>query len=152
MRLHLPARRYRGRHRHRSRPGPVAGTAHRGPDRGGPDGGPERGSVTAEAAVALPALVLVVAAAIGAVITVTAQLRCLDAAREAARAAARSEPAGVVHELAATAAPAGSSAEVSVAGDQVTVTVRATVHLLGGLLPDITVTGRAVGLREPDPG
>ena len=112
----------------------------------------QRGSVTAEAAVALPALMLIIAAAVGAVTTVTAQLRCLDAAREAARAAARSEPAAVVRDLATAAAPAGSSAEVALDGDRVTVTVRATVHPLGGLLPDITVTGRAVGLREPDGG
>ena len=112
----------------------------------------DRGSVTAEAAVVLPALVLVIAAAIGGVSVVTAQLRCLDAAREAARAAARSEPAEVVRELAAQAAPAGGSAEVVTDPEQVTVTVRARVHLLGGLLPDVPVSGRAVGLREPDGG
>jgi hypothetical protein len=111
----------------------------------------DRGSVTAEAAVALPALVLVIAAAVGAVTVVTAQLRCLDAAREAARAAARDEPAEVVHDLAVRAAPAGSSAQVAAGPQEVTVTVRATVHLLGGLLPEVTVTGRAVGLPEPDP-
>jgi Flp pilus assembly protein TadG len=115
-------------------------------------GRPERGSITAEAAVALPALVLIIAAAISAMIAVTAQLRCLDAAREAARAAARSEPPGVVRDLATATAPPGGSAEVALDGDRVTVTVRARVHLLGGLLPDVTVTGRAVGLREPDPG
>jgi hypothetical protein len=112
----------------------------------------DRGSVTAEAAVALPALVLVIAAAISAITVVTAQLRCLDAAREAARAAARSEPAAVVRELASQAAPRGGTADVASDGDRVTVTVRAKVHLLGGLLPDITVSGRAVGLHEPDGG
>jgi hypothetical protein len=81
---------------------------------------------------------------------VTAQLRCLDAAREAARAAARSEPAAVVRKLATDAAPREATAEVASDPGQVTVTVRATVHLLGGLLPDVTVSGRAVGLREPD--
>jgi len=112
----------------------------------------DRGSVTAEAAVALPALVLVIAAAVGAVTAVTTQLRCLDGAREAARAAARSEPEVVVRDLATRAGPPGGTAEVSTEGDRVTVTVRARVHLLGGLLPDLTVTGRAVGLHEPDPG
>src|SRR6266498_1094054 len=81
-----------------------------------------------------------------------AQLRCLDAAREATRAATRSEPAAVVRELASQAAPRGGTADVASDGDRVTVTVRAKVHLLGGLLPDITVSGRAVGLHEPDGG
>jgi len=112
----------------------------------------DRGSATAEAAVVLPALVLLIAVAVGAVTVVTAQLRCQDAAREAARAAARSEPASVVRDLAAQTAPPGGSAEVAADAEQVTVTVRATVHLLGGLLPDVTVSGRAVGLREPDGG
>jgi hypothetical protein len=116
------------------------------------DHGPDRGSVTAEVAVALPALMLIVSTAIGAVTVVTAQLRCLDAAREAARAVVRSEPDAVVRELAAQAAPAGGSAVVTSDGERVTVTVRATVHLLGGLLPDVAVTGRAVGLREPASG
>ena len=112
----------------------------------------DRGSVTAEAAMALPALVLVIAAAVGAVTAVTAQLQCLDGAREAARAAVRSEPEAVVRDLATRAGPPGGTAEVAIEGDRVTVTVRARVHLLGGLLPDLTVTGRAVGLREPDSG
>jgi hypothetical protein len=112
----------------------------------------DRGSVTAEVAVALPALMLIVAVAIGAVTVVTAQLRCVDAAREAARAAVRSEPDAVVRELAAQAAPAGGTAAVASDGERVTVTVQATVHLLGGLLPAVAVTGRAVGLREPAPG
>jgi hypothetical protein len=116
------------------------------------DRGPDRGSVTAEVAVALPALMLIIAAAIGAVAVVTAQLRCLDAAREAARAAVRSEPDAVVRELAVQAAPPGGTALVAADGERVTVTVRATVHLLGGLLPDVDVTGQAVGLREPAAG
>ena len=116
------------------------------------DQGSDRGSVTAEVAVVLPALMIVVAVAVGAVTVVTAQLRCLDAAREAARAAVRSEPDAAVRELAAQAAPAGGIAVVTSDGERVTVTVRATVHLLGGLLPDVAVTGRAVGLREPAPG
>ena len=63
---------------------------------------------TAEVAVALPALVLLVAAAMTAVSMVTAQLRCVDAAREAARAAARGEGATVVRSLAERSAPGGS--------------------------------------------
>jgi Flp pilus assembly protein TadG len=48
----------------------------------------EAGMVTAEFAVALPAFVLVVLAALCGVALVTAQLRCVDAAAVAARMAA----------------------------------------------------------------
>jgi len=109
----------------------------------------DRGSASAELAVALPTLMLVIGFGMGAVSAVAAQLRCVDAAREAARAAARAEPAGTVRELAAETGPAGSQAEIRSTGDRVVVTVHAPVHLLGGMLPDVTVWGQAVGLREP---
>src|SRR5206468_10387938 len=51
----------------------------------------ERGMVTAETAVVLPVLLLVLAGAVAAVTVVGVQLRCVDAAREGARAAARGE-------------------------------------------------------------
>jgi hypothetical protein len=105
--------------------------------------------VTAEIAVALPVLVVLVAAAITAVAVLTAQLRCFDAAREGARAAARGESAGVVRDIAARAAPRRAVVVVTPAGDQVTVGVSTTVRLLsaGGLA--ITVEGRAVAVAEP---
>lgn len=109
----------------------------------------ERGSVTAETAIVLPAIVLVIAALVGVITVVTAQLRCQDAAREAARAAARAETPNVVSELARRAAPAGSATTVTTAGDQITVTVRARVRILGGLLSSVTVTSHAVALAEP---
>ncbi|WP_182347319.1 TadE family type IV pilus minor pilin [Tomitella gaofuii] len=46
---------------------------------------------TVEAAIALAALVLVVAACAAAVMTVVTQVRCVDAAREVARLAARAD-------------------------------------------------------------
>ena len=52
------------------------------------------GSVTAEAALALPAVVLVLATVVGVGRVVTAQIQCVDGARAAARLAARGEPAG----------------------------------------------------------
>ena len=51
----------------------------------------EAGMVTAETAVVLPVLLLVLVCAVAAVTVVGAQLRCVDAAREGARAAARGE-------------------------------------------------------------
>ena len=104
--------------------------------------------VTAETAVVLPVLVLVLAAAVAAVVVVGAQLRCVDAAREAARAAARGDSAAVVGQLAAAAAPDGAVTELGGEGDTVRVTVSATVSPLG--LPwHVEVSATATGVREP---
>lgn len=107
--------------------------------------------VTAETAVVLPVLLLVLAAAVSAVVVVGAQLRCVDAAREGARAAARGEPVAAVHELAAHAAPDGATTDLDV-GETVRVTVAATVEPLGPLLWRIEVSATATGLREPAAG
>lgn len=111
--------------------------------------GRDRGMATVELAVALPAVVLVVVAGMTAVSVLTAQLRCVDAAREAARAAARGESAAVVRSLAARAGPPG--AVLTVAGDasEVTVTVTAESGVARGL-PSFRVAAVAVALREPE--
>jgi len=107
--------------------------------------------VTAETAVVLPVLLFVLAGAVAAVVVVGAQLRCVDAAREAARAAARGDSAVVIGELAAAAAPAGALTEVGGDGDTVRVTVSATVSPLG--LPwHVEVSATATGVREPAAG
>ena len=111
----------------------------------------DSGMATAELAVALPALVLLVAAGMTAVSVLTAQLRCVDAAREAARAAARGEGAAVVRSLAERSGPAGSDIEVTSGGQEVEVTVSAQAHSVGGLLPAVHVQATAVALREPEP-
>lgn len=94
-------------------------------------------------------LVLLLTVAVGAVAAVTAQLRCVDAAREAARAVARGETTQSAVELASLAAPAG--ARISVGGDaeRIVVTVTAEISIGGGLLPAVTVSGEAVALPEP---
>jgi len=108
--------------------------------------------VTAETAVVLPVLLMVLAGAVAAVVVVGAQLRCVDAAREGARAAARGEPTGFVVELAGGAAPDGAAVDVSGGGEQVSVTVSATVAPLGPLPWRIEVTATATGVREPAAG
>ncbi len=111
----------------------------------------DAGMVTAETAVVLPALVLVLALLVGGVHTLGAQLACQDAARVAARAAARGESAAEVARLAQSVAPAG--ARVRVAGEsglvrvEVTATVRFPGPLLSGL-PALVVAGRAVAADE----
>lgn len=106
---------------------------------------------TAELAVALPVLVVLVAAAMTATSVLTAQLRCVDAAREAARAAARGEDAAVVRALAQRSGPDGSSIQVAPGDREVQVTVSAVADPVGGLLPSIQVHATAVALREPEP-
>jgi Flp pilus assembly protein TadG len=108
------------------------------------------GVATAEIAVALPALVVLVAAGMTAVSVLTAQLRCVDAAREAARAAARGEAASVVRSLAQRSGPADAEVRVSSGGREVEVTVSAEARAVGGLLPSFGVRASAVALREPE--
>lgn len=109
----------------------------------------DRGSVTAEAALVLPVLVLLLAVGVGTIAAVAAQLRCIDAAREAARATARGEAVQTARELAARAAPQGADIAIAVGTERVEVTVTATVSIGGGLLPPVRVTGTAVAVPEP---
>ena len=106
--------------------------------------------VTAETAVVLPVLLLVLAGAVAAVTLVGAQLLCVDAAREGARAAARGEPVPAVTSLAGRAAPEGAVVTVGPAGEDVRVTVSASIAPLGPVPLRITVSAEAVALREPD--
>jgi hypothetical protein len=108
--------------------------------------------VTAETAVVLPVLLLVLAGAVAAVTVVGAQLRCVDAAREGARAAARGEDAAVVAALVERAAPEGAETAVSVAGEEVRVSVGADVPALGPLPLRVAVSAVAVAVREPAAG
>jgi Flp pilus assembly protein TadG len=105
--------------------------------------------VTAETAVVLPVLLVVLAGVVAAVVVVGAQLRCVDAAREGVRAAARGEDTAAVTALARRAAPDGATVGVS-GDDEVRVTVTARIAPLGPVPLRITVTAEAVALREPD--
>jgi hypothetical protein len=107
--------------------------------------GDDRGAVTVEAALALCSLMVVLALALGAVASVGAQLRCMDAAREAARLVARGQPERA-RQAAVSIAPAGASVEVVVRGDEVTATVSSRIV---GRLSGLAVSGRAVGVLEP---
>jgi len=107
----------------------------------------DRGAFTAELAAGLPALMLLLLCGLTAVGAVTAQGRCVDAAREGALEAARG---GAGLENAARIAPADARINLVEGEDTVTVTVRARVPFLGGHLPAITVRAEAVAAREPD--
>ncbi|TQK52793.1 TadE-like protein [Streptomyces sp. SLBN-118] len=77
----------------------------------------DRGSVTAEAAVALPALVVFALALVWALMAASAQIQCVDAARAGARAAARSEPRTATLAAARSAAPSGATVTLGRTGD-----------------------------------
>ncbi|RZS79392.1 hypothetical protein EV189_3745 [Motilibacter rhizosphaerae] len=100
--------------------------------------------VTAEAALALPALVVAVLVAVSVVLLAVRQVQCADAAGAAARAAARGDDPGRVRALASAAAPPG--ARVEVAADDQVVTVVVAWRLPPGLpgLHELEVTARQV--------
>jgi hypothetical protein len=106
--------------------------------------------VTAEIAVALPALVVLVAAALTAVSVVGAQLRCVDSAREVARALARGESTDYALSLGKQDAPQGAAFDTTRSGDRIIVRVSARARALGGVLPAFTVSATAVTLAEAD--
>lgn len=106
----------------------------------------DRGSVTVEAALALCSLVLVLALALAGVSAVIAQVRCVDAAREAARLAARGE-ADRAADVARRIAPPGAAVRLDRRGDEVSAQIVAAPA--GGLLPGIDVRAEAVAVVEP---
>jgi Flp pilus assembly protein TadG len=106
----------------------------------------DRGSTTAELAVGLPALMLLLLFGLGAVNAVLARMQCVDAARDAALASARGGDGASEGQR---RAPRGASVSVTLDGERATATVRVTVHPLGRYLPSVTVDGTAVADREP---
>ena len=105
----------------------------------------ERGTATAELAVALPAVVVVLAGVLAVGQAVLAQVQCVDAARAGARAAARGESASEVSSLAREGA-GDVAVTVERQGTLVAVSVSRRLTLLGG--PVVRVQGRAVAQAE----
>ena len=88
---------------------------------------------TAELAVLLPALVLLLVVALRAVAAGVAELGCVDAARTAARNAARGDPPAAARAAGVAVAPRGARVQVRLGSGQVVVEVRATAVLLPGV-------------------
>lgn len=109
----------------------------------------ERGYVTAETAMVLPTLVGLGLALVLIVVAAAAQLRCTDAAWEAARGLARGEPSGYAAQAVQRFGPAGASTEVSSADGSVLVRVSARLPIGNALLPAIHVVGHAQIACEP---
>jgi hypothetical protein len=113
----------------------------------------ERGAVTAELATALPLLAGVTLGLAWLLAVGIAKVQVVDAAREAARAAARGDSAAAAVVAAERVAPPGSTVDVSVDQEEVTATVVDAMAGPGGLfrfLPRVTVRADAVTRAEPE--
>jgi hypothetical protein len=102
--------------------------------------------VTAEAAVAVPALVVFAMALVWALTAASAQIQCVDAARAGARAAARSEPGAAALQAARSAAPEGARVTLARAADLWRVRVEAPTPGPGALA--LTLTAEAAAAAE----
>jgi Flp pilus assembly protein TadG len=111
----------------------------------------ESGAVTAELALGIPLLVALTAGLVWMLAVGAAQVRVIDASREAARAVARGDDVASAQGVAARIAPEGARVRVEVGGSDVVVTTTARVRGPGGLLgalPGITVAAEAVAVVE----
>lgn len=131
----------------RRRPGTVGDVSNGAPDQGG---GRDRGSVTAELAVALPAVVAMLLVVLGVVQAASVRWTCTDGARAGARAAALGEADPVVRETAQRAA--GGAASVSIVRDGNWVTVEVARPLTGWDVLPADVRAHAVARVEPGTG
>ncbi|GAA3817922.1 hypothetical protein CSO01_29760 [Cellulomonas soli] len=107
----------------------------------------DRGSVTAELAVALPAVVVLLLVVLGVVHASSVRWQCADGARAGARSAALGESDAVVVQTARRAAGGAASVEVVRDGEWVTVTVGRAVT--GWDAVPLDVQAQAVGRSEP---
>lgn len=106
----------------------------------------DRGAVTVEAAIGMVALVAVLAMALAGFAAVTDQLRCVAAAREVARLAARGEPERA-EEVVSRIAPRGARWELRTEAGGITAVVHAGP--VRGVLPGIRLRGEAFAVPEP---
>ena len=106
----------------------------------------DRGMVTAELALAVPVVVMVLALGLAAIRVGVDQVRCVDAARLAARALARGDAEGSARALAATAGPPGAVVVLGAAGSEVSASVTVSRDLAGWRV--VTVRASATAARE----
>jgi hypothetical protein len=85
-------------------------------------------------------------AGLSSVNAVGTQLACIDAARDAAIAAARGDDG---EKAARTRAPTGAVISIERHGDTVLVKVEAVARPIGGFLPGVPITSTATASMEP---
>lgn len=100
--------------------------------------------MTVEAAIALAAIVIAVVLCVGALLAASTQVRCVDAAREAARLAARGDQSNAV-SAARRVAPPAADISLRSEGDRVVAAVTAR----SPLLPLLELRAEAFAIREP---
>jgi Flp pilus assembly protein TadG len=113
--------------------------------------GPERGAATAELALGIPLLVALTAGLVWMLAVGAAQVRVIDASREAARAVARGDDVSAAESTALRIAPDDARVRIDLGDGQVTVTTTARVTGPGGLLASlagVTLSADAVALVE----
>jgi hypothetical protein len=101
-----------------------------------------------EAAIALCGLVVVLTLALAGLSAVLDQIRCTDAAREAARLVALGDT-GRAEQVGRQLAPSGASVDITSHGDAVRVVV--SIDAADGLLPGLRLSAQADEIREPAP-
>jgi Flp pilus assembly protein TadG len=113
----------------------------------------ESGAATAELALGIPLLVALTAGLVWMLAVGAAQVRVIDASREAARAVARGDDVAAAEAVALRIAPDGARVRVAPGDGSVVVTTTARVSGPGGVrasLPGVTVTADAVALVEEE--
>lgn len=103
---------------------------------------------TAELAVATPAVVIVLTVALLTFRLAVDELRCIDAARAGARAAARGDPGSEVTSTVRRMAPAASQVRIVVGRDTVSVWVEAPGRFSGILPETMRPSATATAARE----
>jgi hypothetical protein len=106
----------------------------------------DRGGVTVEAAVALASFLIVLSLSIGGLLAAADQVRCVDAAREAARLTARGDPEQA-KSAAARIAPPNAKITIRTEGEHIEVDIHATPA--NDLLPGLALHAEAFAVREP---
>ncbi|MCF6377952.1 pilus assembly protein [Nocardioides KLBMP 9356] len=122
-----------------------------GDRRGWHGGRDQRGAATAELALGIPLLVALTAGLVWMLAVGAAQVRVVDASREAARAVARGDDVTSAEAVALRIAPEDARVRIAEDEGRVTVTTSARIDGPGGLLsslPGITVSAEAVALVE----
>ncbi|PSK99419.1 hypothetical protein CLV63_103143 [Murinocardiopsis flavida] len=111
----------------------------------------DHGTVTAETAVALPSLMLLLGIALAAIHAATTHLSCVDAARVGARALARGEEPDAVHTLIDQVAPPQARARISTDSRFARVRLSAPVPIAPGLPGPFEVHAEAATPVEESP-
>jgi hypothetical protein len=106
----------------------------------------DRGAVTVEAAIALVTFVVVLGLSLCGLSTAIDQIHCVDAAREAARLAARGEPEQA-KAAAARIAPTNAEVHINMQDEHIEVDIDAVP--VNGLLPGVRLHAEAFAVREP---